>query len=499
MENMAAYPKNGELIHQRNKLLIGILWSTTLMSMLFVLQQGLSLADTLKIFWISILVNGMVTFLVAKNIFILQTKYIIIGSFLLSSYTTFFGTGVTTSLFLLIAFYLVLIAMYEDWISTLIVFVGTITIANLGIQTKYNFSLPEDIKTEVITINFFLMLIAGIVLLNGRFNSNVRKKSDSLLQEVIEMKEKNESNISSVRNTIQTLKDFSTGLVRNITATANISREVSETFSQMASGSSDQAGSISKIKDSIQHTTQFAFGVKETADKMSQKSSINLQVVKEGNQDLQELQNEIGNITQVTDGMVRVTRELSEQSTKIGDIIVEINDIANQTNLLALNAAIEAARAGEHGKGFAVVASEVRKLAENSQKSTELIQSILNGIEQKISMALQQANQGEHAAELSVKALVTVQNAFEQIVVNTEEINSESTRIEEMLSDLNRSSESISQESVTIASVTEQHSAATQEVLASIDEQSSRVQNIEVQYSELEKIIEELEDIAYQK
>lgn len=73
----------------------------------------------------------------------------------------------------------------------------------------------------------------------------------------------------------------------------------------------------------------------------------------------------------------QVTRELSDQSQKITQIVTTIASIADQTNLLALNAAIEAARAGEYGRGFAVVADEVRSLAANTSNATSEIEEIV--------------------------------------------------------------------------------------------------------------------------
>jgi len=83
--------------------------------------------------------------------------------------------------------------------------------------------------------------------------------------------------------------------------------------------------------------------------------------------------------------------EIDTEVNAISEAITIIDQIAFQTNILSLNAAVEAATAGEAGKGFAVVAQEVRNLASRSAEAANEIKALVEN-------AASKANSGKKIA-----------------------------------------------------------------------------------------------------
>ena len=76
--------------------------------------------------------------------------------------------------------------------------------------------------------------------------------------------------------------------------------------------------------------------------------------------------------------------KLESYSNEVGSLVEFINSISNETKMLSLNASIEAARAGEEGRGFAIVATEVGKLAEETEKVSKKIESVISTLRSEI-------------------------------------------------------------------------------------------------------------------
>lgn len=72
----------------------------------------------------------------------------------------------------------------------------------------------------------------------------------------------------------------------------------------------------------------------------------------------------------------KYTEQFKVVKSRTDEIKKQIDDIVNiseRTNLLSFNASIEAAHAGSAGAGFRIIANEVKKLSENTRKSSDQI------------------------------------------------------------------------------------------------------------------------------
>lgn len=134
------------------------------------------------------------------------------------------------------------------------------------------------------------------------------------------------------------------------------------------------------------------------------------------------LASEVKNV-QITNDMAQ---ELTNAVEQIGNITTAIKYIASETNLLALNATIEAARAGDHGRGFAVVASEVRKLSDQSNKSTDSIRVSIMEVQKVVDQIVP-------ALQRTVDEIIHTQAEVERISIAAKE---ESRAMEDIIKKL---------------------------------------------------------------
>ena len=224
-------------------------------------------------------------------------------------------------------------------------------------------------------------------------------------------------------------------------------RQLSQLVGKVALGVEDQRFSLDETgeaMDSISARTEDVAHGSGTASEQAQGSR---EAARSGSE---ELRVAVQSITEVKDGTLALKEamtSLGEKARAIGNVVNFINDVADQTNLLALNAAIEAARAGEAGRGFAVVADEVRKLAEKTMSATNHVGDAIKDIQASTAKSMEQVD----------GAVLSIEEA-------TELANQSGAALGEIVGMVDKAADQVR----AIAAASEQQSAASEEINASI-------------------------------
>ncbi|NLW48450.1 MAG: hypothetical protein GXY86_14100 [Firmicutes bacterium] len=271
------------------------------------------------------------------------------------------------------------------------------------------------------------------------------------------------------------LENASTELSLVSSDTGRSAVEVAKAADELAIASSEQSKQVTETVDIIQKLSEMVIQVTQDAQRIANTSSQVAKSAELGQRVTSDVAQEINALYNSTQEAAEVINTLIKTSEEISGITSIIEGIAEQTSLLALNASIEAARAGEHGKGFAIVAKETAKLAEQSKQSTRSISDLVFEMQLRSDQAAEAMEHGIIRAEagknLASKATITFEEIFKTILNTIDQINLIVKSTQQMAINNEKTTDAIS----TIAAISEQNLASTQEVSAVAEEQNASV------------------------
>ncbi len=215
--------------------------------------------------------------------------------------------------------------------------------------------------------------------------------------------------VSSVVISLGLGRSIATTLRSSVSSISGALTQISTTLEQHERTASQQSASVNETTTTMEELDRSSRQSATQADSATEKAQQVLKLADEGSTQIVQAQTATRNLQERVSGIAEQILKLSEQTSQIQGITALVTDLANQTNLLALNAAVEAARAGEHGKGFAVVATEIRKLADESKKSANRINTLVGDIQRATNSTVMVTEEGTKRVEEVIR--IAQQNA----------------------------------------------------------------------------------------
>ena len=375
-------------------------------------------------------------------------------------------------------------------------------------------NLILSIIALVIGLLSFMILNKGIITPINSLMKDLKALSEGNgdLTKRIEVKSKDEIGqtigyfnqfVGSIHEIVGDISKISTQILDYMTSISTTTEELTRATEIIAAASLELAEGSELQNDDLEKLNYLAEKMKldiNTVSEMamqtlksSEKSQISVEI---GDKQVISQSEELNIFVSSIQNASYTVDDLHQSSKEIKAIVELIYSISSQTNLLALNASIEAARAGEAGRGFSVVAEEIRKLSEETTVSAKKISEIVTSIGDKTINVEDSMKDLGSKTKIQEKSMDLLKEELKGILMLTTETLKESNGIMEISSKVNDNFIEITQSTKGIRDVAEKNSINTQEVAASVQEQTASFEEVSSNISFINQMAVDLTKIV---
>lgn len=276
--------------------------------------------------------------------------------------------------------------------------------------------------------------------------------------------------------------------------TSIAAKEIAVATEEIANGATSLAVEAEKGSDL---TSQMNVQMNEVISANEEMSSSAVEVEKasrQGTAYMGVLIEKTGTTEEMTRSMVEKVDALKDSTGSIVKILDVLNNLTKQTNILSLNATIEAARAGAAGKGFMVVADEIRKLADQSRQSIDVVAQITAKIQGEIEETVSVLSKAYPLFQEQITSVKEANSIFLQVEAQMGQFSDKLTSATQAVTSLEQSQSVMSDAMTSVSAVAEESSATSEEVASLSSEQLSISEGLVRLSDKLDAVSRELKE-----
>ncbi|KAB7706668.1 HAMP domain-containing protein [Bacillus aerolatus] len=304
--------------------------------------------------------------------------------------------------------------------------------------------------------------------------------------------------ISVVNSSVSNVRQSAESLSAAAEETDAVSEQMATAVNEIAMGAAKSAEDAEQVNENSERLGSQISLINEKSSVMTEIANQADQMNANGREQMQQLRNSFDGWKDNLQSMAEVIGQLDKKVKAIGQVMGTITEVSAQTNLLALNASIEAARAGEQGKGFAVVAEEVRKLAEQSARSTEEVKVTMEELQTQSRQVSRQMLETRETFQHQEMVVHDTDITFGELSLLMKDMQQSIDSVYSEIQKVAGHKEEVAKTIQTMAATSEETAAACEEVNASTTEQLRAIQSVAQSAEHLTNLSQELQQSVNQ-